>query len=140
VRPRANTFSGEGFLHCRPRQERGCGEKGEMNAIFGIVPGVSVLLVQGTSQPGGFTLFLPLILIMAIFYFLMIMPAQRRQKKVAAMLRDLKNGDKVITTGGMYGTIVGLEGDAVQLRVADQVKIKVARSAIAGLQAEQKES
>jgi preprotein translocase subunit YajC len=97
-------------------------------------------LMAQASQPGGLTLFLPLILIMGIFYFLMIMPAQRRQKKVAAMLKELKNGDKVITNGGMYGTIVGLEGDTVQLRIADQVKIKIARNAIAGLQVEQKES
>jgi preprotein translocase subunit YajC len=92
------------------------------------------------SQPGGLTLFLPLVLIMVIFYFLMILPAQRRQKKVSQMLRELKNGDKVITNGGIYGTIVGLEDDSVQLRIADQVKIKVSRSAIAGLQAESKES
>jgi preprotein translocase subunit YajC len=79
---------------------------------------------------------LPLVLIMVIFYFLMILPAQRRQKKVSEMLKALKNGDKVITNGGIYGTIVGLEDDAVQLRIAEQVKMKVARSAIAGLQAE----
>lgn len=77
---------------------------------------------------------------MVIFYFLMILPQQRRQKKVAEMLRNLKTGDKVVTNGGIYGTIVGLEDDAVQLRVADQVKIKVARSAIAAIQAESKES
>jgi preprotein translocase subunit YajC len=52
------------------------------------------------------------------------------------MLKALKTGDKVITNGGIYGTIVGLEDEAVQLRVAEQVKMKVARSAIAGLQAE----
>ncbi len=52
----------------------------------------------------------------------------------------LKNGDKVITSGGIYGTIVGLEDDAIQLRIAEQIKIKVARSAIAGLQLESKES
>jgi preprotein translocase subunit YajC len=98
------------------------------------------LLLAQASQPGGLTLFLPLILIMVIFYFLMIMPAQRRQKKVAAMLRELKNGDRVITNGGIYGTIVGLEDDAVQLRIAEQVKIKISRSAIAGLQADPKES
>jgi preprotein translocase subunit YajC len=92
------------------------------------------LLAQ--AQPGGIALFLPLILIMVIFYFLMILPAQRRQKKVTEMLTNLKNGDKVITNGGIYGTIVGLEGDTVQLRVAEQVKMKVARNAIAGLQAE----
>jgi len=66
----------------------------------------------------------------------MILPAQRRQKKVSEMLKALKTGDKVITNGGIYGTIVGLEDEAVQLRVAEQVKMKVARSAIAGLQAE----
>ncbi len=94
----------------------------------------SLALVQ--AQPSGIALFLPLILIMVIFYFLMILPAQRRQKKVTEMLKALKTGDKVITSGGIYGTIVGLEEEAVQLRVAEQVKMKVARSAIAGLQAE----
>lgn len=73
---------------------------------------------------------------MVIFYFLMIMPAQRRQKKVAEMLRNLKTGDKVITNGGIYGTIAGLDDDSVQLRIAEQVKIKVSRAAIAGLQAD----
>ena len=77
---------------------------------------------------------------MVIFYFLMIMPAQRRQKKVAQMLKDLKTGDKVITNGGIYGTIVGLDPDAVQLRIAEQVKIRVSRNAIAGLQTEEKAS
>ena len=104
-----------------------------------VLPSQLALLMPAASQPGGFALFLPLILIMVIFYFLMIMPAQRRQKKVAEMLKDLKTGDKVITNGGIYGTIAGLEPDAVQLRIAEQVKIKVSRSAIAGLQTEEKE-
>ena len=95
---------------------------------------ISAALIQ--AQPSGIALFLPLILIMVIFYFLMILPAQRRQKKVSEMLKALKTGDKVITNGGIYGTIVGLEDEAVQLRVAEQVKMKVARSAIAALQAE----
>jgi preprotein translocase subunit YajC len=99
-----------------------------------VPPMISTALIQ--AQPSGIALFLPLILIMVIFYFLMILPAQRRQKKVTEMLKALKTGDKVITNGGIYGTIVGLEDEAVQLRVAEQVKMKVARSAIAGLQAE----
>jgi preprotein translocase subunit YajC len=99
-----------------------------------------LILALQAQQPGGIALFLPLILIMVIFYFLMIMPAQRRQKKTAQMLKELKNGDKVVTNGGIYGTIVGLETDSVQLRIAEQVKIKVARNAIAGLQTEEKES
>jgi len=98
--------------------------------------GTLLLLAQASAQPSGIALFLPLILIMVIFYFLMIMPAQRRQKKVAEMLRNLKTGDKVITNGGIYGTIAGMDDDSVQLRIAEQVKIKVSRAAIAGLQAE----
>lgn len=81
-------------------------------------------------------MYVPLVLIMLIFYFLLILPAQRRQKKTTQMLQMLKNGDKVITNGGIYGTIVGLEDETVQLRVADQVKIKLSRSAIVGLQPE----
>jgi preprotein translocase subunit YajC len=98
------------------------------------------LLAQGQGPAGLIGGLLPLLVIIVIFYFLLIMPAQRRQKKVAEMLRSLKAGDKVITNGGIYGTIVGLEDEAVQLRIADQVKVKVSRSAIAGLQAESKES
>ncbi|MFZ0981457.1 MAG: preprotein translocase subunit YajC [Candidatus Acidiferrales bacterium] len=105
-----------------------------------MIPATFALVAQASQSSGGIALFLPLVLIMVIFYFLMILPAQRRQKKVTEMLKNLKNGDKVITNGGIYGTIVGLEDDAVQLRIAEQVKIKVSRSAIAGLQAENKES
>ena len=99
-----------------------------------------ILLVADAGPSGLVGGLLPLVLIMVIFYFLLILPAQRRQKKTSEMLKALKNGDKVITSGGLYGTIVGLEGDSVQLRVAEQVKLKVARSAISGLQPESKES
>lgn len=95
------------------------------------------LAAQG--QPGALGLLVPIALMFVIFYFLVIGPAQRRQKKISEMLANLKTGDKVITNGGIYGTIVGLDGDTVQLRIADQVRIRVARSAIAGLQPETKE-
>ena len=98
---------------------------------------VAADLGQLAGQMGGI---LPIVLIMIIFYVLLILPAQKRQKKVAQMLSELKSGDKVITTGGVYGTIVGIEDDAIQLRIADQVKIKVLRSAVGGLQPENKES
>jgi preprotein translocase subunit YajC len=96
------------------------------------------LMAQGGGA-GGLMAFLPLLIIMVIFYVLLILPAQRRQKKTQQMLSALKNGDKVITSGGVFGTIVGLEGDALQLRIADQVKVKVLRSAVASLQPESKE-
>ena len=104
-------------------------------------PGALIFLQAGA--PANSLLANPLLLmipLLVVFYFLMLRPAQTRQKKIAQMLANLKNGDKVITNGGIYGTIVGLEDDAIQLRIAEQVKIKVSRNAIAGLQAEPKES
>jgi preprotein translocase subunit YajC len=98
----------------------------------------SSLVAQQSAS--GLVAILPFILILVILYVLMILPAQRRQKKLAAMISALKNGDKVITNGGIYGTVVGLDNESVQLRIAEQVKIRVARSAIAGLQPEAKES
>jgi preprotein translocase subunit YajC len=100
----------------------------------------AILFAAQSPAGNGLIAFLPLAIIMVIFYVLLIMPAQRRQKKTQAMLSELKTGDKVVTTGGLYGTIVALDGDAIQLRIADQVKVKVSRSAVAGLQAEGKEA
>jgi preprotein translocase subunit YajC len=114
-----------------------------MIVMLGMMTPENVALLAQAQAGGSSLLSNPLVLmipIMAIFYFMLIMPAQRRQKKVTEMLGNLKNGDKVVTSGGIYGTIVGLEGDAIQLRIADQVKIKVSRSAVAGLQIESKES
>jgi len=96
-------------------------------------------LLAQTGGAGGIMAFLPLVIIMGIFYVLLILPAQRRQKKTQEMVNSLKNGDKVITSGGLYGTIVGIEGDSIQLRIADQVKVKVLRSAVTGLQPDSKE-
>ncbi len=101
-----------------------------------LLPGHEWLWALGQSSNGLLTL-APLVVIMVIFYVLLILPAQRRQKKTQQMLNALKSGDKVLTNGGIYGTIVGIDNEAVQLRIADQVKIKVARSAIAGLQPEE---
>ncbi len=77
---------------------------------------------------------LPLILIFAIFYFLLIMPQQRRQKKWQHMLGELKAGDKVVTSGGIRGTIISLRDDALQLRVPpDNLRLEVSRSAVVSL-------
>ena len=83
--------------------------------------------------------FAPLLIIMVIFYLLLILPSQRRQKKVAQMQGALKNGDKVVLLGGLFGTVDGLEGDSVRVRIADQVKVKVRRSAIGEILPEGKE-
>lgn len=99
------------------------------------------LMAQGQGPAGLLgSPFLMMFIVIGIFYFLLFLPQQRRQKQVREMLAGLKAGDKVITNGGIYGVIVGVEGEAVQLRIADQVKVKVARSAIAQLQPEAKEN
>ena len=85
------------------------------------------------QTPGGSGLFTiaPLIFIFAIFYFLLIMPQQRRQKKWQAMLGELKTGDKVTTSGGLRGTIMSLKDDAITLRVPpDNLKLEVSRGSI----------
>ena len=99
----------------------------------------SLSLMAQAGGAGGIMAFLPLVIIMGIFYVLLILPAQRRQKKTQEMVNALKNGDKVIAAGGLYGTIVGIEADSIQLRIADQVKVKVLRSAVTGLQPDSKE-
>jgi preprotein translocase subunit YajC len=78
--------------------------------------------------------FLPFLLIFAIFYFLIFAPMRKKQKAHAEMLGKLRAGDKVITSGGIHGTVVGVADQIVQLRIADQVKIDVAKSAISGVQ------
>ena len=86
------------------------------------------------GEAGGLVSFMPLILIFGIFYFLLIRPQQKKQQKHRDLLGNLKRGDKIITTGGIYGTIEGLTDTTLQIKIANQVKVKVSRSAIAGLQ------
>jgi preprotein translocase subunit YajC len=105
--------------------------------LFGAI--VEPLLAQG-QQPSALTALLPFIIVLGIFYILIILPAQRQRRRQQRMLSALKSGDKVVTSGGIYGTIVGLRDEAVQLRIADQVRIEVARSAIAGHQPQKEET
>jgi preprotein translocase subunit YajC len=94
-----------------------------------------VLQGGGLSALGGLV---PLIMMLVLFYFLIIVPQRRQQAKVQQMLAALKVGDKVVTNGGLYGTITIVREDkpTVQLKIADNpaVRVDVARSAIAGLQ------
>lgn len=88
------------------------------------------------AQSSGSAIFglVPLIAIFAIFYVMLILPQQKRQKKWQTMLSALKNGDRVVTSGGIRGTIISVKDDAVQLRVPpDNLRIEVARSAVTAL-------
>jgi preprotein translocase subunit YajC len=73
----------------------------------------------------------PMIAIFAIFYFLLIRPQQKQAKEHEKMLENLKKGDKILTTGGLYGTIVGIKGDDLEVKFSETVKLFVARSAVA---------
>jgi preprotein translocase subunit YajC len=90
-----------------------------------------LLVLQSSSQSGGVLFFLPLVFIFAIFYFLLILPNQRRQKKWQQMLGELKTGDRVVTSGGIRGTVIALREDYVHLRVPpDNIKLEVAKSSV----------
>jgi preprotein translocase subunit YajC len=93
---------------------------------------------QQSGGGGGLVMMLPLVLIFAVFYFLLILPQQKQKKKWQEMLSTLKNGDRVVTSGGIRGTILNVKDDAVVLRVPpDNVKLEVTRSAIVSLTAEE---
>jgi len=79
-------------------------------------------------------MFVPLAMVFAIFYFIVIVPSKKQQKKVQEFVDSLKVNDKVITTSGIYGQIMKLDEQAVQLQVADKVNIKVSKAAIGGYQ------
>jgi preprotein translocase subunit YajC len=89
---------------------------------------------QGGDGPSLFQSLLPFVLIFGVFYFLLIAPARKKQKKHQEMLGQIKNGDKVITNGGIHGTIVGVTEDVVQVKIADQLRIDVSRTAISIVQ------
>jgi preprotein translocase subunit YajC len=80
---------------------------------------------------GGLMQLAPLLLMFVIFYFLLIRPQQKQAKKLQEFLKALKVGDKVVTTGGLYGQITGLTDQAVTLEIADKVRVKIARNAVA---------
>jgi len=86
---------------------------------------------QQTAQGGGIMGFLPIIIMFVILYFLLIRPQQKKQKEVVKMRDELQKNEKVITNGGIIGTIYSIKGDVVVLKVDDNVKIEVTKNAIA---------
>ena len=95
----------------------------------------SILMLQSASQTNALIQFAPLLIVVVIFYLLIFMPMKKRQKKVESMIAALKNGDKVITSSGIYGQIAGVKDKTFILKISDQVKIEVAKNAVSGLQA-----
>jgi len=95
-----------------------------------------------TSRGGGsfITALIPFILVFVIFYLLIIRPSRTKQKKHQQMVEELKPGNKVVTSGGIHGTVMGVQKDRIELKVASNVKIEVTKSAVAAILTPQKKS
>jgi preprotein translocase subunit YajC len=109
-----------------------------------LIPAVMAVITPILAQGGGCARggegegnmlysFLPIILIFVIFYFLLIRPQQKRQREHQTMLDRISKGDRVITSGGLYGTVVGVKDNIVVLRVADDVKMEFAKSSVTAI-------
>jgi preprotein translocase subunit YajC len=93
------------------------------------------MITLAQADTGNFLIqFAPILIIGVIFYLLIFMPMRKRQKKLESMIAELRNGDRVITNSGIYGVVAGVKDKTLMLKVSDQVKIEIAKSAIAGLQ------
>jgi len=98
---------------------------------------IPFVLAMGAPSPGGpsaWVQLMPFVLVLAIFYFVILLPMKRRQQKVQAFLSALKVGDRIVTSGGLLGSITRLGDEAIQLQVANNVRVEVARTAIVGYQ------
>ena len=92
------------------------------------------LLATAPQAPSALLNMMPLVLIFVVFYFVMWAPIRKKQKALEQLIDALKKGDKVVTNGGLYGEVVKTEGATVILKLAENVKVKVAKRAIAGLE------
>jgi preprotein translocase subunit YajC len=97
-------------------------------------PAAEILAFATPSQPGtappAWTSFVPIVAMVAVFYFLLIRPMQKRQKDHARMLATLKPGDRVVCAGGLHATVVGVTDSTVQVKIADQVRVDVEKSSV----------
>jgi preprotein translocase subunit YajC len=109
-----------------------------MKRSLGLIPvfAVTSLWADGAAAPSagapgfGLSNFMPLIIIGVLFYFLLIRPQQKQAKEQQAMLNAVKKGDNVLTQGGIYGLVVAVKGKTLEIKIADNVKVLVARSAV----------
>src|SRR5262245_24048073 len=111
------------------------------NVEFGVwdvgLPNLIAMAAPSQGSPSPWLQFVPFVLVLAIVYFIILLPVQKRQQKVQEFLAALKVNDRVITSGGIYGTVTKLSEASVQLQVANNVRIEVSRAAIVGLQGQE---
>jgi len=95
---------------------------------------ISLLAAAAPQAPSAFVQLIPIMLVMMVFYFVMWRPIRVKQQALEQLIAALKKGDKVVTSGGFYGEVVKTEDNTLILKLADNVKVKVAKRAIAGLE------
>jgi preprotein translocase subunit YajC len=100
-------------------------------------PWVVTMATPGQGAPSAWVQLMPFVLVLAIFYFVILMPMKKRQQKVQAFLAALKVGDRIVTSGGIYGQITRLNEQSVQVQIANNVRIEIARSAVVGYQGQE---
>ena len=96
-----------------------------------------LVVAMGTppqGAPSAWVQLLPFVLVLAIFYFVILLPMKKKQQKVQAFLEALKVGDKIVTTGGLFGSIAKITDQVVQLQVAPNVRVDISKAAIVGYQ------
>jgi preprotein translocase subunit YajC len=101
-------------------------------------PGL-VLAMSAPAESGAnpWMQLVPFGLVLAIFYFIILMPMQRKQKKIQQFIEALKVGDRVVTTSGIYGQITRISDKSLQLQIADKVRIEISKAAVAGYQGQE---
>jgi preprotein translocase subunit YajC len=89
-------------------------------------------------QSGGFGFLIPMLLVFGVFYLLLIRPQQKRQRQLQSQIADLKAGDKIVTNGGIIGTITAVKDTSFMVRSAEKTILEIARTAVAGIDSEEK--
>ena len=100
-------------------------------------PFLIAMATPAQGAPSPWVQFLPFVLVLAIFYFIILLPMKRRQQNVQTFLAALKVGDRIVTSGGIFGTITRVSDQSLQLQIAERVRIEVSRAAVVGYQGQE---
>jgi preprotein translocase subunit YajC len=111
-----------------------------MNSILTLLLAPAFQIPSGNGILGMLGGLAPMLLVFVIFYVVLMLPMQRQRKALQQVIANLKKGDRVLTNGGLYGEVTAVEGPTVMLRIADNVRVRVAKSAITGLEGESDKS
>lgn len=99
-----------------------------------MMPDPSTLLAQAQAPPSPYEMLITMLLMMGVFYAVLVLPMRRKQRKLDELIKALKAGDKIVLSSGIYATVVSVEDETLRVRVDDNTRLRVLRSAVAGLQ------